>query len=81
MPRRLLFLAGISLVGKPRFPKWLDAVGAAFACLFAVGAFRNVGPAVQPLAELNNALLALWMIVQGAALVWYTRSVRSVAHE
>ena len=40
-----------------------------FAVLFMIGAFRNVTPLVQPVADLNNSLLPLWMIVLGIALI------------
>lgn len=66
-------LAGFSMLDEQRFPKWLGWSGIAFALLFFVGAFRNVTSAVQPVADVNNALLPLWMIVLGAAFVWYSR--------
>lgn len=47
----------------------LGGCGVAFACLFIVGALRNAMPAVQPIADLNNALLPLWMIVLGLSLI------------
>ena len=64
-------LAGLSLVEESRFPKWLGWAGVGFSVLFLAGAFRNVTPAVQPIADLNNALLPLWMVVLGGALIWY----------
>jgi hypothetical protein len=67
------FLSGLSLVNEPRFPKWLGWGGVTFAVLFLVGAFRNVTPAVQQVADINNALLPLYMVVLGVSLVWYTR--------
>jgi Domain of unknown function (DUF4386) len=67
------FLSGMSLVNESRFPKWLGWSGMAFSALFLIGAFRNVTPAVQQVADINNALLPLWMIVLGASLVWHTR--------
>jgi Domain of unknown function (DUF4386) len=66
-------LAGLSLVKETRFPKWLGWCGVAFACLFVVGAFRNVLPAVQPIADVNNALLPLWMVLLGLSLIWWSR--------
>jgi Domain of unknown function (DUF4386) len=67
------FLSGLSLVNEPRFPKWLGWGGVTFAVIFLVGAFRNVTPAVQQIADINNALLPLYMVVLGVSLVWYTR--------
>ncbi len=65
-------LAGLSLLDETQFPKWLGWCGAVFALLFAVGAFRNAVPAVQAVADLNNALLPLWMLLLGVALAWYS---------
>ncbi|MFM9904178.1 MAG: DUF4386 domain-containing protein [Pyrinomonadaceae bacterium] len=65
----LFLLTGLSMLRETRFPKWLGAGGAVFAVLFAVGAFRNVTSAVQPLADVNNFLLPLWMIVLGVMMV------------
>jgi hypothetical protein len=67
------FLTGRSMLAEARFPKWFGWVGAIFAVLFFVGAFRNVTHAVQSISDINNSLLPLWMIVLGVALIWYTR--------
>ena len=67
-------LAGVSMLAEARFPKWLGWGGVAFALLFFVGAFRNAVPALQPVADLNNALLPLWMLIFGASLVWHSRA-------
>jgi hypothetical protein len=66
-------LAGLSQLGETRFPQWLGRGGVAFALLFIIGAFRNALPAVQGVADINNLLLPLWMIVLGASLIWYSR--------
>ena len=66
-------MLGFSMLDEARFPKWLGWSGIGFSLLFSVGAFRNVASAVQFIAEVNNGLLPLWMIVLGTALVWYTR--------
>jgi len=66
-------LSGLSLLDEVRFPKWLGWTGAGFAVLFVIGAFRNVTGSVQRIADINNTLLPLWMIVLGAALIWYSR--------
>lgn len=62
-------LTGLSMRIEPHFAKWLAWVGAVFAVLFLVGALRNVMPAVQPIADVNNTLLPLWMIVLGVAFM------------
>lgn len=66
-------LAGISAFREKQFPNWLGWCGGAFAVLFAIGAFRNVASVVQPIADVNNILLPLWMIVFGSALIWFSR--------
>lgn len=66
-------LTGLSLVAESRFPKWLGSSGVAFAALFFIGAFRNITPTVQRVADINNALLPLWMVALGVALIWFSR--------
>jgi hypothetical protein len=63
-------LTGLSMLSEPRFWRWLGVAGAVFALLFMVGALRNVVPVVQPLADLNNALLPVWMVILGVSFVW-----------
>lgn len=65
-------LLGFSMLDEERFPKWLGWAGAGFSLLFLAGAFRNVTSAVQTVADINNGLLPLWMIVVGAALLRYS---------
>lgn len=66
-------LSGLSMLAEVRFPKWLGWSGVVFSFLFLVGAFRNVTAAVQPVADINNGLLPLWMIVMGTGLIWFYR--------
>jgi hypothetical protein len=66
-------LVGLSMLDEARFPRWLAWCGVAFALLFLVGAFRNIVAAVQIVADLNNILLPLWMLVLGVSLIWYSR--------
>ena len=65
--------SGLSMRNESRFPQWLAWCGIVFALLFFVGAFRNAVPAVQTIADLNNALLPLWMLLFGVSLIWYSR--------
>ncbi len=67
-------LSGLSLLAEARFPKWLGWAGAAFAVLFLIGALRNAVPAVQPVSDINNALLPLWMVVLGVSLIWCSKT-------
>ena len=66
-------LAGLSLLDEERFPKWLGWCGVVFSSSFVIGAFRNVMPSVQSIADANNALLPLWMVLLGVSLMWYSR--------
>jgi hypothetical protein len=66
-------LTGWSLLAEARFPRWLGWFGMAFAVLFLVGALRNVTGVVQPVADINNVLLPVWMIMLGASLAWQAR--------
>lgn len=67
-------LSGLSLLDESRFPKWLGWSGAGFSLLFLVGAYRNVTGAVQFVADINNSLLPLWMIVLGVGLIRYGKT-------
>lgn len=67
-------LSAAALRSEPRCPAWLAPAGAAFAVLFLVGAFRNVAPQLQPVADINNYLLPIWMIVLGASMIRLARS-------
>ncbi len=64
-------LSGFALRAEWDFPQWLSIVGVVFALLFIVGAFRNVTPRVQRIADVNNYLLPAWMIVLGGSILWY----------
>jgi Domain of unknown function (DUF4386) len=66
-------LTGLSMLVEPKFRRWLGVAGAVFAVLFLLGALRNVAPIVQPLADLNNTLLPIWMATLGVSLVWSHR--------
>lgn len=70
-----LFINGFFLLaadatrGDPRFPRWTAAAGVAAATMGFLAMWRNVTPAVSWIAELENAVLPLWMIVFGVLLV------------
>lgn len=66
-----LLLSGVSMIGEDHFPNWLGWSGIDVSLLFFIGAFRNVTPAVQVIADINNGLLPLWMIVMGSSMVWF----------
>jgi len=62
-------LSGYSFLKELRFPKWLGWFGVFFSISFLAGAFRNLVHAIQPVADINNALLPLWLIVIGVMLI------------
>ena len=66
-------LTGFSMLEEKCFPQWLGWGGICFALLFLTGALRNVAGMVQVIADINNVLLPLWMVVLGTALIWCTR--------
>jgi hypothetical protein len=67
------FLAGQSMLKEAAFPRWLGWCGVLFAMLFLIGSLRNVTGIVQRIADLNNVLLPLWMIIMGASLIRFRR--------
>jgi len=67
------FVSGLAMRGESRYPGWVGIVGVVFAVLFVIGALRNFVPSVQGVADVNNYLLPLWMILLGWAVIWYSR--------
>jgi hypothetical protein len=63
-------LSGIGLLRHQRAPRWLGWWGIATGVLGLIGMWRNVTPAVDAVAEVNNYLLPAWMIGFG---VWLSR--------
>jgi hypothetical protein len=61
------------------FPRWMGWLGVVTAVAGLIGMFRNVTTAVGPVAEVNNYLLPLWMIVFGIALWRGMRYVPNVS--
>jgi hypothetical protein len=64
-------LSGLALRAEPGFPAWVGLCGVAFGALFLMGAFRNVVPQVQVVADINNYLLPIWMIALGGVMIWF----------
>jgi hypothetical protein len=50
-------------------PRWMAYLGLVTAAAGLIGMFRNVTGVVAPIAEVNNYLLPLWMIVFGVGLL------------
>jgi len=53
------------------FPRWAAWLGIVTGTAGLIGMFRNVTAAVAPVAEVNNYLLPVWMIVFGVTLLRY----------
>jgi hypothetical protein len=67
----LFFLLSARAMLDPRsgFSPWLGYLGLGTAAAGLVGMFRNVTDVVDPVAEVNNYLLPLWMIAFGIGLL------------
>ncbi len=61
-------LSGVGLLRHERAPRWLGGWGIATGVLGLIGLWRNVTPAVNMVAAVNNYLLPAWMIGFGAWL-------------
>jgi len=66
-------LSGVGLLRHDRAPRWLAWWGLATGVLGLIGMWRNVTPAVDPVAAVNNYLLPAWMIGFGVWLVIASR--------
>jgi len=63
-------LSALGMHADTRFASWLGIAGIIFSISFLVGAFRNVTGRLQLIADINNYLLPLWLIVLGSTCVW-----------
>jgi hypothetical protein len=61
------------------FPQWIGYVGVVTAFAGMIGMFRNVTHAVAHIADINNYLLPLWMIVFGVSLIRHHRGSKSLS--
>ena len=62
-------LTSMTWLAEARSPLWVGWLGVLTATAGLVGMFRNLTTLVAPLAEVNNYLLPLFMIVLGVALI------------
>lgn len=58
------------------FPRWAGWLGIVTGAAGLIGMFRNATPAVAPIAEGNNYLLPVWMLVFGFSLLRFARKTR-----
>jgi hypothetical protein len=66
-------LSGVGLLRRVRAPRWLGWWGIATGVLGLIGMWRNVTPAVDAVAAINNYLLPAWMIGFGVWLIVVSR--------
>ncbi len=52
-----------------RLPRWVSGFGIASGVIGLVAMWRNVTPAVSVVADVNNAILPLWLVVWSVALL------------
>jgi hypothetical protein len=62
-------LSSWTLLRSRRAPAWVAILGLVTGAAGLVGMLRNVTPLVAPVADVNNYLLPLWMIVFGIVLL------------
>jgi Domain of unknown function (DUF4386) len=66
-------LSGAAMWRGTAFPRWLAMLGIAAGVLGWIAMWRNVTGLVAPAAALNNALLPIWLLTFGIALVRLSR--------
>ena len=67
-------LSGVGLLRRVETRRWLGWSSIVVGALGIIGMWRNVTPAVALVADINNYLLPLWMLVFGGWLIWLARS-------
>jgi hypothetical protein len=61
-------LTAYAMLRSPHFPRWLG-IGGVLASLIGFAAmFRNATPAVAMVADANNLVLPLWLVILGVAM-------------
>jgi hypothetical protein len=62
-------LIGFAALRSVQVGRWFGLAGIAVGVAGWVGAFRNITAMVDPIAEANNYLLAVWLIILGTVLI------------
>ena len=62
-------LTALASWGARRLPRWSAVAGVVASLLGLVGMWRNVTPLAAGVAEIENSVLPLWMLVLGVLLV------------
>jgi len=63
-------LCGVALLRRVETRSWLGWSSIAVGVFGLIGMWRNVTPAVASVADINNYLLPLWMLVFGGWIIW-----------
>ena len=65
------FLAALAFRKNEAYPRWVGTAGVIAAGAGFIAMWRNITPAVATVAEVNNYVLPLWMIVMGWVMLRY----------
>jgi hypothetical protein len=76
MLNSFFLVTAVAMRGDSRFPRWSSVAGFVAAVVGFVAMVRNVTPLVGTVAEVENYVLPLWMIVQGILLIRAGERVR-----
>jgi hypothetical protein len=74
-------LAGFAALQSMPTKRWFGMGGIAVGAVGWVAAFRNVTSVVGPVAEVNNYLLPLWLVVLGVVLIRWSVTRAAVSSE
>ena len=66
-------LSGVAMWRNAAFARWVALLGIAAGVLGWIAMWRNVTDIVAPAAALNNAVLPIWLLVFGLALIRLSR--------
>jgi hypothetical protein len=72
-------LVGLAALRSRDVGRWFGYAGIVVGVIGAIAAFRNVTSVVGPIAEVNNYVLPLWLIILGVVLIRWRPAGRAVA--